>query len=212
MIPFADLMSCMVILFLALFCLSYNMKRTDYEKALAMLQKEMGSKAADQKLSETEIAQKVEEQLKKEIELGNLGVEMTTTKVKLTFSSPVLFVSGSADIKPRAKAMLKPLADILKPMDNPVVVEGYTDSQRIIKGSRFGTNRELSAARAFSVIDFMVKQGLEPARFSAFGYGEYRPAAPNDTEEGRAKNRKIEVTILRKEAEEETAAKEAAQG
>jgi chemotaxis protein MotB len=83
-------------------------------------------------------------------------------------------------------------------MGNAVIVEGHTDSTRII-GKKFRSNRELSLFRAFSVIDFLIKNGFPPEKLSAYGYGEFKPVASNETEEGRAKNRRIEIIVLRQE-------------
>ncbi len=202
MVPFADLMSCMVILFLALYVFSFNMKRSDYEEAIAKLQKELGVKSAVVKVKEVEAAKKVEEQLEKEIRDGSLGVEVNTSRIKLTFASPVLFDSGSAALKPSAARLLDPVAESLLKMDNRVIVEGHTDSARML-GRRFASNRELSLVRAFSVIDHLVKKGVPPSRLTAYGYGEFRPAAANDTEENKAKNRRIELIIMRQAVTED---------
>ncbi|MBI5743179.1 MAG: OmpA family protein [Elusimicrobia bacterium] len=203
MVPYADLMSCMVILFLALYGFSYNMKGSEYEKALAQMQKELGMKHAAEKLKELEAAKKVEEDLKDQIKEGSLGVEVTTSRIKLTFASPVLFDSGSADLKNSARAVLDPVADSLLKMDNLVIVEGHTDSDRML-GRKFASNRELSIMRAFSVIDYLTKKGVPPERLTAFGYGEFRPAAPNDSEENKAHNRRIEMIIMRQAQAGET--------
>ncbi len=196
MVPYADLMSCLVILFLALYVFSFNMKKSDYESAIATLQKELGVKAAAEKVKEMQATKKVEEELKKEIEEGSLGLEVTTSRIKLTFSSPILFDSGSAALKDSAKKVLDPVADSLMKMNTQVIVEGHTDSARML-GHKFASNRELSIMRAFSVINYLVKRGVPPARLTAFGYGEFRPAAPNDSDANRLKNRRIEVIIMR---------------
>ncbi|PJA12439.1 MAG: hypothetical protein COX65_08565 [Elusimicrobia bacterium CG_4_10_14_0_2_um_filter_56_8] len=196
MVPFADLMTCLVILFLALYGLSFQMKKSDYENAIATLQKELGVKAAAKKLEEMKATKQVEEDLKKEIEEGSLGLEVTTSRIKLTFSSPILFDSGSAGLKDSALKVLDPVAASLMKMKNQVVVEGHTDSARML-GHKFASNRELSIMRAFSVINYLVKKGVRPERITAFGYGEFRPAAPNDSDENRLKNHKIEMIIMR---------------
>ncbi|OIO03434.1 MAG: hypothetical protein AUJ51_04180 [Elusimicrobia bacterium CG1_02_56_21] len=196
MVPFADLMTCLVILFLALYGLSFQMKKSDYENAIATLQKELGVKAAAKKLEEMKATKQVEEDLKKEIEEGSLGLEVTTSRIKLTFSSPILFDSGSAGLKDSALKVLDPVAASLMKMKNQVVVEGHTDSARML-GHKFASNRELSIMRAFSVINYLVKKGVRPERITAFGYGEFRPAAPNDSDENRLKNRRIEMIIMR---------------
>jgi len=196
MVPFADLMTCLVILFLALYGLSFQMKKSDYENAIATLQKELGVKAAAKKLEEMKATKQVEEDLKKEIEEGSLGLEVTTSRIKITFSSPILFDSGSAGLKDSALKVLDPVAASLMKMKNQVVVEGHTDSARML-GHKFASNRELSIMRAFSVINYLVKKGVRPERITAFGYGEFRPAAPNDSDENRLKNRRIEMIIMR---------------
>ncbi|MDD2806055.1 MAG: OmpA family protein [Elusimicrobiales bacterium] len=196
MVPYADLMTCMVILFLALYGLSFSMKGSDYERALAAMQKELGVKGAEKKISELDATKKVEDDLKKHIQDGNLGLEVTTSRIKLTFTAPILFDSGSATLKDTAREVLDPIADSILKMDNRVIVEGHTDSARML-GKKFASNRELSIMRAFSVIEYLVQKGVQPARITAYGYGEFRPAAPNDTEAGRLKNRRIEMIIMR---------------
>lgn len=196
MVPYADLMSCMVILFLSLYVFSFQMKKSDYESAIAVLQKELGVKAAAVKVKEMKATRQVEEDLKKQIAEGTLGVEVTTSRIRLTFASPILFDSGSAELNPAAREVLDPVAQSLLKMDNQVVVEGHTDAARML-GHRFASNRELSLVRAFSVINYLIRKGVPPSRLTAFGYGEFRPAAPNDTEQNRLKNRRIELIIMR---------------
>ena len=196
MVPFADLMTCLVILFLALYGLSFSMKKSDYEIAIANMQKEMGVKGAEKKIEELEATKQVEKDLKKQIDEGSLGMEVTTSRIKLTFSSPILFDSGSAELKDTAKAVLDPVALSLLKMGTKVIVEGHTDSARML-GKKFASNRELSIMRAFSVINYLAEKGVPPARITAFGYGEFRPAAANDNEANRLKNRRIEIIIMR---------------
>ncbi|MDT8287619.1 MAG: flagellar motor protein MotB [Elusimicrobiales bacterium] len=197
MIPFADLMTCLVILFLALYGFSYALA-LDMEKAVAVMQGDLGVKEAERKFQEADAASRMERELKKQIEEGTLSMEVTTTMIKLTFPAPILFDSGSARLRPGAREMLAPVASGLKAMANQILVDGHTDATRVI-GRKFSSNRELSLMRAFSVIELLAGEGVPPERFGAFGYGEYRPVAPNDTEEGRARNRRIEITVLREE-------------
>jgi len=193
-------MSTLVILFLSLYAFSYNNKKSEYEKAIATLQKELGVESADKKIKDMDLTKKVEEDLKKEIQDEQLGIEVTTSKIKLTFAAPMLFDSGSADLKRGAKELLRSVAENLKKMDSPVLVEGHTDSARML-GKKFRSNRELSLMRAFSVINYLVAGGFPAGKLSAYGYGEYRPLAQNDTEEGRGKNRRIEITVIRQDTD-----------
>ncbi|RKY02559.1 hypothetical protein DRP77_07715 [Candidatus Poribacteria bacterium] len=113
-----------------------------------------------------------------------------------TSGKPVMFDSGSAQIRPEFIPILRKVAEEIKRLPNKVRIEGHTDN-RPIHTWKFPSNWELSAARATSVLRFFIGEGIDPDRLFAVGYGEYRPIAPNDTEEGRAQNRRVEILILR---------------
>jgi chemotaxis protein MotB len=115
--------------------------------------------------------------------------------VRITLKTPVLFGSGSAVLKDEAKASLREVAKALKPLTNSVIVEGHTDN--VPAAGAYASNWELSVARAYSVIEFLVSQGIRPERFVTAGFGEYRPVAANDNEDNRSKNRRIEINIVR---------------
>jgi chemotaxis protein MotB len=109
----------------------------------------------------------------------------------------VLFDLGKADLRPEGKAVLDGLASALKQVPNNIAVEGHTDN-RPISGFPFGSNWELSTYRATSVLRYLVEQkGLDAKRVSAAGFGEQRPLQPNDTPANQAKNRRVEIVVLR---------------
>lgn len=196
MVPYADLMSTLVLLFMSLFAMSYSDRPPEYDRALARIEAEMsGGAQAQIRLDETEFAVKLKQELDR-LALSDFGVQVTSRRVRLTLPSPVLFSEGSANLAPEAAKILAPLARLFAECNNPVLVEGHTDDVRIV-GGRLRTNWELSAARSFSVIEFLVGRGLSPARFQARGYGEHRPAASNLTPEGRRQNRRIEISLIR---------------
>ena len=114
-----------------------------------------------------------------------------------TSGKPVMFDSGSAQIRPEFTPILEKIAEELMKIPNDIRIEGHTDN-RPIHTPMFPSNWELSAARATSVLRFLVKKGIDPSRLSAVGYGEFRPVASNDTPEGRAKNRRVEILILKR--------------
>jgi len=123
--------------------------------------------------------------------------------------APVLFDSGGADLKGEAIKSLSGIAKIIKDMPNTVIVEGYTDNIPM-KTGKYTSNWELSAARAFSVVQYLMeKENIDSKRFTVYGYGEFRPVTDNDTEEGRAKNRRIEISIMRAQGKKLTANQEA---
>ena len=125
-------------------------------------------------------------------DLVRVGQEQGWVEVEI--NSSALFASGSARIAPAAIDVLAEVADILRGVPNPIRVEGFTDNVPI-NTVNFPSNWELSAARAASVVHLFMKYGVPPERMVALGYGEYRPIAKNDTEQGRNKNRRVVIVI-----------------
>lgn len=200
MIPFADLMSTLVILFLALFGYAYLGAHSQYEQAVLELQKELSKdKNLTEKEKEMELAKALEKYIHSQKMQDVAHIDMSAQRIKLSLATPVLFDQGKADLKEAARPALDGLAALLSDMPNQVIVEGYTDNVPV-RGPRYRSNFELSAARAFSVIDVFLKKGLEAGRFSAYGYGENRPVADNASEAGRQRNRRIEIIVVREEA------------
>ncbi|OGS35016.1 MAG: hypothetical protein A2474_02065, partial [Elusimicrobia bacterium RIFOXYC2_FULL_34_12] len=202
MVSFADLMTILMIFFLSLFGYAYSGITSNYEKTITMLQKNVATGKEINILEKKERETNAASQLEKFIKEKNLSefakVETNAQRVKISLSNPILFDSGSSDLKEEAIPALKEIAQLINTMDNPVIVEGHTDNVPMIS-KRFRSNFELSAARAFSVINYFISsEKMSPSRFSTFGYGEYRPISPNDTENNRAKNRRIEINIIRK--------------
>ena len=109
-----------------------------------------------------------------------------------------LFASGSASLEGQSDQIVPVIAGILASMPERVTISGHTDNEPI-STAQFPSNWELSSARALSLMRGLMgaQPSLNPARFSALGYSEYRPIASNDTEEGRAQNRRVEVFIAR---------------
>jgi len=203
-ITYGDLMSYLMIFFLLLF--SVSIAKTDrsklrkYEESLIQIQKTFGGEISKEKLQKMEI-QKKEENLEtklKEMQEANLNFELQSSekRVKVILKEAVLFDSGSAELKVQAKKILKDVIDELKKLPNDIIVEGHTDNVPI-RGGIYRSNFELSMARAYSVIKFMQDEGIDPKRLSGIGYGEYKPIVDNSTPEGRAKNRRIEISILK---------------
>ncbi|MFH1618814.1 MAG: OmpA family protein, partial [bacterium] len=127
-------------------------------------------------------------------------LEVFPNRIRLTFLDAILFDPGKAGLKPASIPHLKKLADVLVELPNLLQVEGHTDDRPMGPHSQYVSNWELSAARAFAVLIFLTEAGVPPHRLSALGYGEYRPIQKNDTPEGRAANRRIEINIMRQES------------
>lgn len=123
-----------------------------------------------------------------------IGVE--SKGVEIRFTDGVFFDSGSAALKPSAFDLLNRLTYIFMEIDNEILVEGHTDN-RPINTPQFPSNWELSTSRALSVVRYFERQGINPERMGALGYGEYRPIATNNTAEGRQANRRVNIVVLR---------------
>jgi chemotaxis protein MotB len=138
-------------------------------------------------------------------ELNGLGAKIEVTYnergiVISIFPDQILFDSGSARLKPGFMAILNELAPQLARLPNSIEVDGHTDNIPISTAA-FPSNWELSAARAGAVIRYLATRGLKPERLSAAGYAETRPIDTNDTREGRARNRRVELIVLRSTGE-----------
>ncbi|WP_321801391.1 DotU family type VI secretion system protein [Caballeronia sp. J97] len=130
-----------------------------------------------------------------EIRQGLVSVRETADRSIVTITGDNLFASGSATLDPAYDALIGRIADALKGVPGRVVVTGHTDDQRLVS-ARFPSNWHLSQARADSVRAMLASLTGAPARFSAEGRGDAEPLAPNDTPAGRAKNRRVEITLL----------------
>ena len=129
---------------------------------------------------------------------GEVDVTVEERGIVISIGERVLFKSGSADIDPDSVLTIEKIGKVLLAVPGKMIrVEGHTDNVPI-KNIRFPDNQELSTARANSVWRILVNAvGIEPENISATGYGEYRPKKPNDTEEGRTQNRRVDITILK---------------
>jgi len=118
------------------------------------------------------------------------------TGVKITVAATILYPSGVAVLSDRGKSVLCKVAETLKDRKNVnIIVEGHTDNVPISPelASTFATNWELASARSINIIHFLVEKGIEESRFESRAFSFQRPIASNETEEGKAKNRRIEL-------------------
>ncbi|CUS76636.1 chemotaxis protein MotB [Candidatus Kryptonium thompsonii] len=133
--------------------------------------------------------------LSSSIQSKKIMITTSTEGLTIHLLERLLFESGSADLKPEAKAVLDTLAEILKFLPNKIRVEGHTDN-RPINTVRFPSNWHLSVARALNTAYYLMGKGVPPEKISIVGHSEYKPIAPNDTEENRAKNRRVDIVVI----------------
>jgi chemotaxis protein MotB len=155
------------------------------------------------------LKERLTQRLKLQIAGGQVGLEVDPRGLVVTIREAGTFGVGSAELSDAAKGVLGEVADALQDVDHPVRIEGHTDDVPI-RTAKYKSNWELSTARATNVVSFFVEErGLPPSRFSAAGYGEFRPRAMNTSGANRATNRRVDIVILNAETvrkEEPTAA------
>lgn len=230
LIPYADLLTLLLALFIVLFA-SSSIDQVKLERMSAIFNQvfEGGTGFLDQPASiETPNAQvdgqsqQTSAYLKDQQELeeikdsvdnfiavneleGQFATEMTEEGLLVTIRDNILFDSGEATVKPGYMPTIKELADVLEsdPARN-IVVTGYTDN--VPAGPKYSSNLELSLLRASNFYLALINSNnkLDSSKFSAKGYGENNAIAPNDTAEGRAKNRRVEVLIQPNVTEDDT--------
>ena len=211
MTTYGDLMTLLLTFFVLLFSFS-SMRQEEFKQAMGSLKGALGvlpQETAIMKkpipivpqltnLQESEIQNSIVkiEEMSSELQLTeSVKLQITDKGIKIDISDPVMFDQGRAELKPKIIPILNFVASLARGWPNQVIIEGHTDDIPISTG-QFPSNWELSAGRAMSILHYFEDYGgIEPQRLTAIGYGKHRPVAPNDTEENRAKNRRIEIRI-----------------
>lgn len=133
--------------------------------------------------------------LKQMVDAGDLSISLRDGRMVLQLPNDVLFDSGHVEIKARGQSTLKEVAAVLKTIPGRrFQIAGHTDNVPI-ENARFPSNWELSSARGIQVVRFLIGQGMSATVLAAAAYGEFDPVATNNDPAGRAKNRRIEITV-----------------
>ncbi len=134
--------------------------------------------------------------LREEIQAGQIEISELRGRMTLRLKDQILFASGSAAVNREGRTALDRIAAALRGIRGRTVrVEGYTDDVPTSSTGPFPSNWELSTARALAVVRHLQERGVDPTLLAAAGYGEFHPVAPNDTPEGRGRNRRIEIVL-----------------
>lgn len=188
-----------------------NSELSDLENKKSALQKEFEGtqKELNESQSQLETMRHIEAETKKRNEIyarfvtelqkmidgGQLTVSIEQGRIVINLPENVLFGSGRARVNPEGQEALKQVSTVLKEFsDRRFQVEGHTDNVPM-KSARYASNWELSTARALSVIHLMIEEGVQAQNVSAAGFGEFHPRADNETKEGKALNRRIEIIM-----------------
>jgi chemotaxis protein MotB len=194
---YADMMTTLMLFFLMLYAmtrLDLNAEtRKDFQQALG---KEVMGR--DQySTAEVERHKMTDEEIAKEASKIKGFMQTDETSIKLSLQGEVLFDSGSSELKESASESMKQTLDIIAKISNKVIVEGYTDDVPIFT-SQYKSNWELSLARAESVVNYLTANGVARGRICLAGYGEFKPLVLNKDTASRARNRRIEISIIKK--------------
>lgn len=184
--------------------------KSDYEKKILALNRDitnLNSELSDLKeltekqkkeLSRMENqAEELEKQLNDEIQKGEIRLKKYHDRIIINIDDRISFDSGQSELKKNFLPTLEKISKILAHYpEYYIIIEGHTDDVPI-KTARFRNNWQLSTERALAVLDHLLKNSeLDPRRFSAAGYGEYRPIVSNDTKENRALNRRVDIVVI----------------
>ncbi|MEX2257872.1 MAG: flagellar motor protein MotB [Woeseia sp.] len=170
----------------------YQFTEDSNENTLEALEKE-----ARERQETEDHAQRIRETLKEEIAIGSVAVISKDRKVTIHVLQNASFDSGYADVRPEFRHVLAKIGSLIDSNSGTVTVSGHTDNVPI-SNKRFRSNWELSTSRAVSVThELLLTAELEERRFVVTGHAETRPRAPNDTAANRAKNRRVDISIVR---------------
>jgi chemotaxis protein MotB len=142
-----------------------------------------------------QVSDQLEETLESFIDDKLVSVKRNDYWIELEMNSELLFLSGEAALSKKAQPALKKIAEVINTLPNAINVEGHTDNIPI-GNVKFPSNWDLSSARATSVVLAFVKEGVNPNRLSAIGYGEFHPIGDNKIDEGRFKNRRVTLVLM----------------
>ncbi len=159
-----------------------------------------GESPIEETVDETDVEQSMYFQVKKYIDEHDLEelVDIINSErgIVIQLRDNILFETSSSALRSDSKAVLDKISDLIGTLPNNIIIEGHTDN-RPINTSKFPSNWELSVDRAVNVVRYFVEaKGLEASRFSAAGYGQFQPIAPNDSAENMAKNRRVNILIM----------------
>lgn len=205
LIVLSDIMTNLMLFFLVLYVFNLRPEQDvqasfveGFSRKTESEEKEKRTQDIIQKFREKDIAQTISFELKKTGLQEISQMQITDKYIKINIEAPILFASGKAELGQNAQSILNAMGKLLSKLDNEIIVEGHTDNVPIMSGD-YTTNWELSAARSNTVVDYFKETfNIPPQKIISAAYGEYRPVASNETPQGRAKNRRIEIVVIRK--------------
>lgn len=193
MISYADLVTLLLALFIVLYAASDHRRAQKIVASLAN-QTPYGEGILPENVSDKNNDTEVKI-LENPVLAQKTKMRQTERGLIVSLSEAGFFAPGEASVSAEAESVIATLAASLKDTQTPVRVEGHTDSTPI-SSSRYPSNWELSTARAASVLARLIENEIAPERLSAAGYAGFQPVADNETQEGRAQNRRVDIVVI----------------
>ena len=226
LLPYADILTLLLALFIVLFA-SSEIDKDKYQAIMESFQTEFTGKEnmttsnnldstvepgmtpqppstpvpepeldSEEKKELDELKQKIEKYIAENNLEGMVTLQDTRRGIEIAFKDVILYDSGRADLKQDAFQTLDKLIGLINSVPNSISIEGHTDDVPI-GNAPFSSNWELSSARALSVLEYFASKNIPERRLGFTGYGEFQPLTPNDSEEQRQENRRVNIVILR---------------
>jgi chemotaxis protein MotB len=204
LIIFSDITTNLMLFFLMIFAMT-RMTLSDRQLVVAGMESTVVNRSARAQADlERQAKKQREEEAIKRLQsavaegrlAGKARIAVTEKTVQIALNPETFFSLGSARLNPGTVSVLESLEGLIEAFPNDIIIEGHTDTTPI-RGGVYRSNWELSVARAVSVVNLFTASGIDPKQLIAAGYGEFHPAYPNDSESNRARNRRIEIMIVR---------------
>jgi chemotaxis protein MotB len=171
-------------------------EETQLELQATSAQLESAEKEKEQLQKKSSEYSQLTKSLEQQIKAGQIQVSELLGKMTIVLGDQILFPSGSAKLSKKGMGALDKVATAFKSLKGrTILVAGFTDDVPVAKKGPFEDNWDLSSARAASVVRYLQSKGVDPASLGAAGYSQYRPVAKNDSEKGRARNRRIVIAL-----------------
>lgn len=208
LVTYSDLVTLLLVFFVVLYTMTPGIDQSQFDNFISYFQNSVGviknnsvvkQKSQDKDEYREQIVEQwsvVEDFLQRQNLSSQVEIEQVAEGVKITLSDSLTFNSGSSDLLPNAQRVLDEIASVFTDEIAETEVQGHTDSDPVASNSYYRSNWHLGAARGVSVLKYIQDRSeLEPERYKASSFGEYRPIAENTTLEGKRRNRRVEIYV-----------------
>ncbi|WP_340103521.1 OmpA/MotB family protein [Rhodohalobacter sp. 8-1] len=208
LVTYSDMVTLLLVFFVVLYTMTPGIDQSQFDNFISYFQSSVGviknnsvvkQKSQDKDEYRKEIVEQwsvVEDFLQRQNLSSQVDIEQVAEGVKITLSDSLTFNSGSSDLLPNAERVLDEIAGVFTDEIVETEVQGHTDADPVASSSYYRSNWHLGAARGVSVLKYIQdRSGLEPERYKASSFGEYRPIAENTTLEGKRRNRRVEIYV-----------------